>query len=212
VRSLLIIGLLAASAHADPTPPSTAEPQPRWLITGQIGTGAADLDNIEFAQSWSLGAGVRFLPKLYLVGRLRHTSPVHGGLPEQAFREWLLGEDLSDITENPDRRIHQTDLAVGVRVRGKSLWAEALIGGQLRYLIGGQGGFDNRSSLIVDTAIGVQLTKSSRRDSPQRAGRGTSPSASGSIDGGMFVGAGIDPLSGRFARTLLGFEITADFM
>lgn len=193
VRSLLIVSMLAATANADPAPPSS-EQRPRWLVTGQIGSGAANLDNVELAQSWSLAAGVRVLPKLYLVGRLRHTSPVHGGLPEQAFREWLLGEDPSDVTENPDRRVHQTDLAAGLRLRGKALWAEALIGGQLRYVIGGQGGFDNRSSLVLDTAIGVQLT---HRDS---------------INGSVFVGAGIDPLTGRFARTLLGVELTADIM
>ncbi|MEO8700795.1 MAG: hypothetical protein ABI867_12170 [Kofleriaceae bacterium] len=191
MRWLLIVGLLAAVAHAEPPPG-----QPRWFVSVEVASGAGALDDIEWAQSFSLAVGIHVLPGLVGVARLRETSPVRGSLADDAFTGWLLFDDPG-APAPPQSRVHQTELTAGLRLQGKALWAEALFGPQLRYLPNGAPGFDNRALWILDTAIGVRLTKPSRGDS---------------ADLGVFVGAGIEPLTGRFARTLLGVELTADFL
>jgi hypothetical protein len=66
------------------------------------------------------------------------------------------------------------------------------VGGQLRYVIGGQPGFDQRALLLLDAAIGVRISKPARGDS---------------FDAHVFARAGIEPVTGRFARSVVGIAL-----
>jgi hypothetical protein len=195
MRSLAVVVLvvLTSSARAEVPAPH------RYLLGGQLALGAAALDDLEFAQSASASAGLRLIAGLYGVARLRHASPVRGSLLADLVAGALAGaasDGSVDPYAEPERRRHQTELSIGLRYAARWWWAETIVGGQLRYEVGGRS--DSDALWTYDATLGVWLTE------PQ--------AGVDSFRLGLFGSASLEAHNGAFSRGLVGLELTADVL
>jgi hypothetical protein len=193
VRSLALVALVVL-ASSTPALAERAE-RPRYLISPQLALGAAALDGTEFAQSWSLAGGLRVLPGIYTLVRLRQTSTFEGSLAEDLVVGWVSDGQSHNHATGEDRT-HETGLDVGLRGSTRWVWAELTAGGAFRYQVNGTG-FHNRGLFTLDGTLGVPLTGATSGDSARLA---------------VFGNASFDAATGAFNRAIFGLEVTLELL